>query len=54
MKVREAIGNDSREVTKYMEKLEERAQQEEDLFIRAPLTKSEKKKMRQMKKPRNG
>ena len=54
MKVREDIGTESAEVTKYMEKMEQRAQQEEELFIRAPLTKAEKKKMRRLKKPRNG
>lgn len=54
MKVREDIRNESAEVTKYIEKMEQRAQQEEEFFIRAPLTKSEKKKMRQLKKPRSG
>ncbi|XP_027147905.1 neuroguidin [Coffea eugenioides] len=52
--VREDIGTESAEVTKYMEKMEQRAQQEEELFIRAPLTKAEKQKMRRLKKPRNG
>ncbi|KAL3514279.1 hypothetical protein ACH5RR_026996 [Cinchona calisaya] len=52
--VREDIGTESAEVMKYMEKMEERARHEEELFIRAPLTKADKKQMRRMKKPRSG
>lgn len=54
MQVREVIGAESRELTKYMAKMEERARQEEDQFTRAPLTKLEKKRMKHMKKSRNG
>lgn len=52
--VSEVVGAESRELTKYMAKMEERARQEEDLFTRAPLTKLEKKRMKHMKKSRNG
>ncbi|XP_044510632.1 neuroguidin isoform X2 [Mangifera indica] len=52
--VRETFGSESRELTRYKEKMEERARQEEELFTRAPLTKMEKKKMKHLKKSRNG
>lgn len=52
--VREIVGAESRELTRYKEMMEERARQEEDLFTRAPLTKMEKKKMKHLKKSRNG
>lgn len=52
--VAEVVGAESRELTKYMAKMEERARQEEELFTRAPLTKLEKKQMKHMKKSRNG
>lgn len=54
MQVRETFGSESRELTRYKEKMEERARQEEELFTRAPLTKMEKKKMKHLKKSRNG
>lgn len=52
--VREVVGSESRELTKYMAKMEERAKREEEAFDRAPLTKLEKKKMKHLKKSRNG
>lgn len=52
--VREIVGIETRELTTYKAKLEERARQEEELFIRAPLTKMEKKKEKHLKKSRNG
>lgn len=52
--VREIVGAESRELTRYKEMMEERARQEEELFTRAPLTKMEKKKMKHLKKSRNG
>ncbi|KAI8550233.1 hypothetical protein RHMOL_Rhmol06G0088500 [Rhododendron molle] len=52
--VREVVGNESREVTRYMAKMDERARQEEELFTRAPLTKVEKLKMKRVKKSGNG
>nr|GMC52422.1 neuroguidin [Ipomoea batatas] len=51
---REAVGTESRELKRYMAKMEKRAQQEEEQFSRAPLTKLEKKKMKHLKKSRNG
>lgn len=54
MQIRETFGSESRELTRYKEKMEERARQEEELFTRAPLTKMEKKKMKHLKKSRNG
>ncbi|OMO50804.1 Sas10/Utp3/C1D [Corchorus capsularis] len=52
--VREIIGAESRELSRYMAKLERRAQQEEELFTRAPVTKKDKKIEKHLKKSRNG
>ncbi|KAK6912269.1 Sas10/Utp3/C1D [Dillenia turbinata] len=52
--IRDFVGSESREFTKYTEKMEERAHQEEELFTRAPLTRMEKKKEKHLKKSRNG
>ncbi|KAL3845763.1 hypothetical protein ACJIZ3_003166 [Penstemon smallii] len=52
--IKETIGVESMEMTKYASKMEERARQEEELFSRAPLSKFEKKKMKHLKKSRNG
>lgn len=52
--MREVVGTESREVVRYISRMEERARQEEELFTRAPLTKEEKKKMKHIKKSRNG
>ncbi|KAL8103767.1 hypothetical protein AgCh_028099 [Apium graveolens] len=51
--VREMVGNESIEVTKFRERLEAQSCIEEELFTRAPLTKMQKKKMKHMKKSRN-
>ncbi|KAL2549324.1 Sas10/Utp3/C1D family [Forsythia ovata] len=52
--ITETVGPESRELTKYMAKMEERARQEEEHFTRAPLTNSEKMTMKPLKKSRNG
>ncbi|KAK1378759.1 Neuroguidin-B [Heracleum sosnowskyi] len=52
--VREMVGTESMEVTKFKERLEAQSRIEEELFTRAPITKMEKKKMKHMKKNRNG
>ncbi|XP_057977528.1 uncharacterized protein LOC131164401 isoform X2 [Malania oleifera] len=52
--VREIVGHESREFTRFKEKMEERARQEEELFNRAPLTRMEKKKAKHLQKSRNG
>lgn len=44
----------SREVDRYVSKMEERARQEEELFNRAPLTKQERKREKYLKKATNG
>lgn len=54
IQVREIIGAESVEVSRYKEKMEKRARQEEELFTRAPMTKMEKKKEKHLKKSRNG
>ena len=54
IQVREIIGAESVEVSRYKEKMEKRARQEEELFTRAPMTKIEKKKEKHLKKSRNG
>ncbi|KAG6731018.1 hypothetical protein I3842_01G109700 [Carya illinoinensis] len=51
--VREIVGHESRELARYMAKMERRAQEEEQLFTRAPMTKMEKKKEKHLKKSRN-
>ncbi|KAG6667597.1 hypothetical protein CIPAW_01G112000 [Carya illinoinensis] len=51
--VREIVGHESRELARYMAKMERRAQEEEELFTRAPMTKMEKKKEKHLKKSRN-
>ncbi|KAA8528374.1 hypothetical protein F0562_035729 [Nyssa sinensis] len=52
--VREVVGTESRELVKYKARMEERSRREEELFTRASLTKMEKKKMKHLKKSRNG
>ncbi|PKA46715.1 hypothetical protein AXF42_Ash019698 [Apostasia shenzhenica] len=52
--VREIIGSESRELSRYIAKREKQAKQEEDHFTRAPVTKREKKIEKHMKKSRNG
>ncbi|KAL8026422.1 hypothetical protein ABFX02_14G026500 [Erythranthe guttata] len=52
--IRENLGSESREMTNYISKMERRAQQEEELFTRAPITKVEKKKLKYLTKSRNG
>ncbi|KAM6551811.1 hypothetical protein CsatB_001619 [Cannabis sativa] len=52
--IREVIGTESAEMNRYKAKWEERARREEELFIRAPLTKEEKKREKHLKKSRNG
>ena len=52
--MREIVGTESRELTRYKEKMEQRARKEEELFTRAPLTKMEKKKEKHLRKSRNG
>lgn len=48
------VGAESRELTKFMEKAEKRAREEEELFNRAPITKKEKKTAKHLEKSRNG
>eukprot|EP00249_Psilotum_nudum_P015663 c25455_g1_i3 orf=438-1466(-) len=52
--VKEIIGTESKEVLREKERLEARAWQEEQLFTRVPLTKSEKQKLKHLKRSRNG
>lgn len=52
--VRETVGPESRELARYVAKMEKRAQAEEELFTRVPMTKMEKKKEKHLKKSRNG
>ncbi|XP_065002362.1 uncharacterized protein LOC135585709 isoform X2 [Musa acuminata AAA Group] len=52
--LRENIGAESRELTRYVAKREERARQEEELFTRAPVAKRDKQIEKHMKKSRNG
>lgn len=44
----------SREVDKYISKMEDRARQEEELFNRVPLSREERKREKHMKKATNG
>ncbi|XP_077233946.1 sas10/Utp3/C1D family [Tasmannia lanceolata] len=52
--VREIIGSESKELRRYRQKMEERARQEEELFTRAPMSKTDKKKEKHLRKSRNG
>nr|XP_010923898.1 neuroguidin isoform X2 [Elaeis guineensis] len=52
--VKEIIGAESRELTRYIAKREEHARQEEELFTRAPVTKLDKRIEKHMRKSRNG
>ncbi|WCJ32785.1 Sas10/Utp3/C1D family [Euphorbia peplus] len=52
--VKEDIGNESREFTRYKQQWEERARQEEELFTRAPITRMEKKKEKHLLKSKDG
>ncbi|PON38196.1 Sas10/Utp3/C1D, partial [Parasponia andersonii] len=52
--IREIVGTESAELNRYKAKWQERARCEEELFIRAPLTKLEKKREKHLKKSRNG
>ncbi|KAK4751831.1 hypothetical protein SAY87_020629 [Trapa incisa] len=52
--IHEVIGTESRELIKYRAQMEDRAQREEEFFIRAPITKREKKKEKHLMKSMNG
>ncbi|WCJ18561.1 Sas10/Utp3/C1D family [Euphorbia peplus] len=52
--IKEDVGNESREFTRYKQQWEERARQEEELFTRAPVTRMEKKKEKHLKKSTDG
>lgn len=51
--VKEDTGDDNR-LIRYKARMEERARREEEQFIRVPLTKMERKKMKHMRNSRNG
>jgi U3 small nucleolar ribonucleoprotein protein LCP5 len=44
----------SREVDKFVRKMDERAKQEEELFNRVPMTREERKREKHLKKATNG
>ncbi|KAF3337249.1 neuroguidin [Carex littledalei] len=52
--VRETVGAESIELTRYLAKREAKERQEEELFTRAPVTRREKKLEKHMTKSRNG
>lgn len=52
--IREIVGSESKELSRYLEKREEQSRQEEELFTRAPITKKEKRFEKHMKNSRNG
>ncbi|KAH7278926.1 hypothetical protein KP509_38G064600 [Ceratopteris richardii] len=52
--IREFVGHESKEMSRELARLEARARQEEDLFARVPLSKMEKKRIKHLKKSRNG
>lgn len=52
--VQESVGLESREVARYVAKMDERDRREEELFTRAPLTRIEKKREKYLKKSRFG
>ncbi|ONK66295.1 uncharacterized protein A4U43_C06F6220 [Asparagus officinalis] len=52
--LQESVGPESRELSRYLSKREEQERQEEELFIRAPTTKRDKKLEKHLMKSRNG
>ncbi|KAH7524787.1 hypothetical protein FEM48_Zijuj06G0156200 [Ziziphus jujuba var. spinosa] len=52
--IQETVGAESVELSRYMAKMEEQARREEELFMRAPVTKMDKKREKHLKKSRNG
>ncbi|KAG0497087.1 hypothetical protein HPP92_001778 [Vanilla planifolia] len=52
--VREIIGSESRELSRYIAKREQQARQEEEQFARAPVSKRDKRIEKHLKKSRNG
>lgn len=52
--VREIVGAESKELLREQFKFEERARQEEELFTRVPLSRIEKKRIKHIKRSRNG
>lgn len=54
MQLQESVGPESRELSRYLSKREEQERQEEELFIRAPTTKRDKKLEKHLMKSRNG
>ncbi|KAG0497086.1 hypothetical protein HPP92_001777 [Vanilla planifolia] len=52
--VREIIGSESRELSRYIAKREQQARQEEEQFARAPVSKRDKRIDKHLKKSRNG
>lgn len=54
LQIVESVGAESLELARYRAKMEDRARQEEELFMRAPITKKEKQREKHLKKSRNG
>ncbi|GAB2223362.1 hypothetical protein Droror1_Dr00017503 [Drosera rotundifolia] len=52
--IRDSFGAETKELTRYKQKLEERERREEELFTRARITKIEKKEKKHLLKSRNG
>lgn len=52
--IKEFVGSESKEMTRELSRLEARAQQEENLFARVPLSRVERKKLKHLKRSRNG
>lgn len=52
--MRETVGAESIELTRYLAKREAKERQEEELFTRAPVTRREKNLEKHMTKSRNG
>lgn len=52
--IKEFIGHESKEMTRELSRLQARAQQEENLFARVPLSKVDKKRLKHLKRSRSG
>lgn len=52
--LQETVGPESRELSRYLARREEQEREEEDLFIRVPVTKREKKLQQHLRKSGNG
>lgn len=54
VQVQEVVGTESREMLREKARLDARAKEEEELFARVPLSRVERKKLKQLKQSKSG